>query len=271
MGVTAIYERSKYSELKSITMKKSAFLLAIICLLSIASFAQPKMIAHRGSWKNTEVPQNSLASLQHAIKQKAWGSEFDVHLTKDNILVVNHDNDFYGLDIATSTYEELLAIKHPNGEPIPTAEEYILEGLKQKKTKLIYELKTNRLSTERTLKAAELSVQLVHKLKAKKQVEYIAFHYDACLKIRELDKKAKIHYLNGDKSPSDLKQANLNGLDYHYNVYKKNPTWISDARSLKLKTNVWTVNSEEDMRYFIDHKIDYITTDEPELLNSLLK
>ncbi len=252
-------------------MKATLVIFTLLTVMHMGATAQTEMIAHRGSWKNTEVPQNSIASLNKAVEQKAWGTEFDVHLTKDDILVVTHDQDFYGIDIATSTYEELLAKKHSNGESIPTAEEYLKEGLKQKKTKLIYELKTNKLGTERTLKAAELSVALVKKLKAGKQVEYIAFSYDACLILKELDKKAKVHYLNGDKSPQEIKAAGLSGLDYHLSVYKKHPEWIGEAKKLGLKTNVWTVNREDDMHHFIEQKIDYITTDEPELLNSILK
>ncbi|MFD1771869.1 glycerophosphodiester phosphodiesterase family protein [Sphingobacterium suaedae] len=252
-------------------MRKTVVVLTLLSAIHFASFAQTQMIAHRGAWKNTQAPQNSLASLDKAVEQEAWGSEFDVHLTKDDVLVVNHDHDFYGLDIATSTYEELLTKKHPNGEQIPTAEAYLKEGLKQQGTKLIYELKTNKLGTERTLKSAEMAVALVQKLKAGKQVEYIAFSYEACLKLHELDKKAKVHYLNGDKSPEEIKKAGLSGLDYHLSVYKKNPSWIAEAKKLKLKTNVWTVNREDDMRYFMEQRIDYITTDEPELLNTLLK
>ncbi|PRD46441.1 glycerophosphodiester phosphodiesterase family protein [Sphingobacterium haloxyli] len=252
-------------------MKPTLVILTLLTVIHVGAMAQTEMIAHRGSWKNTKVPQNSLASLSKAIEQGAWGAEFDVHLTKDDVLVVTHDQDFYGIDIATSTYQELLAKKHPNGESIPTAEEYLKKGLTQKKTKLIYELKTNKLGTERTLKAAELTVALVKKLKAGKQVEYIAFSYDACLKFKELDKKAKVHYLNGDKSPQEIKEAGLSGLDYHLSVYKKHPEWLGEAKKLQLKTNVWTVNREDDMHYFIDQKIDYITTDEPELLNRILK
>ena len=252
-------------------MRKTVVVLTLLSAIHFASFAQTQMIAHRGAWKNTQAPQNSLASLDKAVEQEAWGSEFDVHLTKDDVLVVNHDHDFYGLDIATSTYEELLTKKHPNGEQIPTAEAYLKEGLKQQGTKLIYELKTNKLGTERTLKSAEMAVALVQKPKAGKQVEYIAFSYEACLKLHELDKKAKVHYLNGDKSPEEIKKAGLSGLDYHLSVYKKNPSWIAEAKKLKLKTNVWTVNREDDMRYFMEQRIDYITTDEPELLNTLLK
>src|SRR5699024_6460919 len=191
-------------------------------------------------------------------------------LTKDDVLVVNHDQDFYGIDIATSTYEELLSKKHPNGESIPTVEEYLKEGKKHKKLKLIFELKTNRLGVDRTLESVAKSVELVKKMKVKKQVEFIDFSYDACLEFKRLDKKAKVHYLNGDKSPAEIKEAGLSGIDYNLNVFKNNPSWIEESKELKLKTNVWTVNKQEDMEYFIERKVDFITTDEPELLKKLL-
>ena len=251
-------------------MKKPILFVIMTLILQIGLQAQTKIIAHRGAWKNTKVPQNSIASLKAAIDQKAWGSEFDVHLTKDDILVVNHDHDFQGLHIEELTYKELLAKKHPNGENIATVEEYIKAGLNQKSTKLIYELKTSRISKERTLKAVALALDIVKKLKAEKITEYIAFDWDACLEFRKLDKKAKVHYLNGDKTPAEVKAAGLTGVDYHFNVFKKNPTWIKELKALKLKVNVWTVNSSEDQDFFINEKVDFITTDEPELLKTKL-
>lgn len=251
-------------------MKKALVFVCLFTVFQAALFAQPGVISHRGSWKNTQHPQNSIAALQAAIDQKAWGSEFDVHLTKDDILVVNHDHDFYGLEIEDLTYEELLAKKHPNGESIATAREYLEAGLKQKNTKLIFELKTSRISKERTMEAVALSLKLVKELKAQKQVEFIAFDWDACLKFRELDKKTKIHYLNGDKTPAEVAAAKLTGIDYHINIFKKKPGLIKEFKDLGLKTNSWTVNQEEDMALLIENRIDYITTDEPELLNRLL-
>lgn len=246
-------------------------MILLLCLTLSAAAQSPKIIAHRGAWKNTNAPQNSIAALKHAIEQKVWGSEFDVHLTKDDILVVNHDQDFYGIDIATSTYQELLAKTHPNGEKIPTAEEYLREGLKQKKTKMVFEIKTNKLGVERTLKATEMCYQLTKQMKAQKEVVFIAFSYPACLKLRELDPKVKIQYLNGDKTPEQLKQDKIYELDYNAKGFKKYPEYIGQAKKLGIKTNVWTVNKEEDMQYFIQQGVDFITTDEPELLKQVLK
>ncbi|HWK56792.1 MAG TPA: glycerophosphodiester phosphodiesterase family protein [Parapedobacter sp.] len=230
-----------------------------------------QVIAHRGAWKVDSLPQNSIASLHRAIELKCAGTEFDVHLTKDDILVVNHDNDFYGIDIGTATYDELLAKKHPNGEAIPTAEAYLREGMKQKKTKLIFELKTSKLGKERTLHSADLSVELVKRLGAESMVEYIAFDYDACKRIVELDPDAKVYYLNGDITPAQAKQDGFTGLDYHFNVFAKNPTWIRESHDLGLAVNVWTVNTEEGMRTLLNQQVEFITTDEPALLFEVIK
>lgn len=253
-------------------MKQTGILFILLTMMMPSAFSQhTQAITHRGAWKNTDSPENSIASLRHAAQQKAWGSEFDVHLTKDNVLVVNHDGDFYGIDIATSTYAELLAKKHPNGESIPTAEEYLKEGKKHPELKLIYELKTSSLGVDRTLESARKGMALVKELGVFDQAEFIAFSYEACLELKKLDKTAKVHYLNGDKSPKEIKKAGLTGIDYNQQVFRDNPTWIKESKKARIVTNVWTVNDEESMRYFIDQGVDYITTDEPEWLLRVLK
>ncbi len=241
-------------------------IIVVVHMNSFGQFAQNQVIAHRGAWKVDNLPQNSIASLKRGIELGCFGVEFDVHLTKDGVLVVNHDRDFYGIDIATSTYKELLAEKFPNGESIPTAKNFIKEGLKQKETKLIFELKTSSLGKEHTLKAVDKAVKLVHKLRAQSMIEYILFDYDAAKRILELDPNAKVSYLNGDLSPAQAKEDGFYGIDYNLSVYQKNPTWIKEAKELGLVVNVWTVNTEAGMREFLDQQVTYITTDEPALL-----
>lgn len=255
-------------------MKMNPFKSLTLIIITVMSMnyaqGQSKVIAHRGAWKTQGLPQNSIASLDRAIELGCFGSEFDVHLTKDNILVINHDRDYYGMDIETSMYKDLLAIKHPNGESIPTLEEYLKEGKKQNKTRLVLELKTSIISKERTLKATEMCVSMVKKLKMNDLVDYIFFDYDAGKLVHELNPKADVAYLNGDIAPEQAKKDGYTGIDYNLNVYKKNPTWIKDAHAAGLTVNVWTVNTEEDMLNFIDQNVEFITTDEPEKLLNLL-
>lgn len=248
-------------------------LLSMAFLLSCQEnpqFNENKVVAHRGAWKQSNNPQNSISSLKEAIRLGCEGSEFDVWMTQDGVLVANHDPNFLGIPIETSTYEELLQKKLPNGENIPTVEEYLKEGLKQNTTKLVFEIKTSGVSKERSLELAGKSVQLVKELQAEKWVDYIAFDYDICLKVMELDPSANVAYLNGDKTPEALKEAGFFGLDYNINVMRKNPQWIKEAHDLGLTVNVWTVNKEEDMKWLLEEDVAFISTDEPELLFEII-
>lgn len=250
-------------------MKKIIGLIYLLSITSIA-LAQTKVVAHRGAWKNTNVPQNSIAALKHAIDQKVWGTEFDVVLTSDNVLVVNHDNDYQGTDIATNDYLTLSKKNLANGEKLPTAEEYMIEGLKQQHTKMVFEIKPSVLGKERSVEAADIAYKLVDSLNGLNQTVFISFSYDACLHIKKLNKDIRVQYLGSDKSPIDLYDDGLSEMDFNYNVFKNNPSYIAEAKNRNMKINVWTVNTEVDMRYFIEQKVDYITTDEPELLTQIL-
>ena len=256
-------------------MKNIILLLAMVLVTSL-SFAQSsfhvnKVIAHRGAWKAQGHPQNSLASLREAIRLQCEGSEFDVWMTADEVLVVNHDHDFQGIDIETSTYEQLLTKKLPNGEKISTLEEYLTEGMKQTGTKLILEFKPSRISVVRSERVGELSVKTVQKLGAEKWVDYITFSYEGGKKAIATDPKANVAYLNGDKSPAELKEAGFFGFDYNIRVLKNKPEWIKEAHALGLTTNAWTVNLLEDMAWLLEQKVNFITTDEPELLFIVIK
>lgn len=257
-------------------MKKTLFFF-LTCMIATGAlekvlaqdgqdFIKNKVIAHRGAFKNAGHPENSLASLNEAVKLGCEGSEFDVWMTADSVLVVNHDADFMGIHIEDATYPELLRKKHANGESIATAEAYILEGIKQHRTKLIFEIKPSKKSKEHGLKLAEKAVALVHQLNARDWIDYISFDYDICKKVMALDPEANVAYLNGDLSPAELKKDGFFGLDYSLKVMKKHPEWIKQAKEAGLTVNVWTVNKKEDMEWLLREGADFITTNEPELL-----
>lgn len=256
-------------------MRNILFLiLSMVFILSSCSaqstFQVNKVIAHRGAWKAQGLPQNSIASLREAIRLGCEGSEFDVWMTADEVLVVNHDHDLQGLDIEISTYEELLVKTLPNGEKIPTLKEYLSEGMKQQGTKLILEFKPSRISVERSEKVGEMAVKTVQELRAEKWVDYITFSYEGGKKAIATDPKANVAYLSGDKSPAELKADGFFGFDYNIRVLRQKPEWIAEAQNLGLTVNAWTVNSEEDMKWLLEMTADFITTDEPELLFTLI-
>lgn len=255
---------------------KKVFLAIAVGLLSLTTFEgmsqnKNKVIAHRGAWKNTGATENSIGALEHAIKLGCYGSEFDVHMSADSVLFVLHDHSIKGTHIEKTNSQELSQIKLENGESLPTLEAYLKAGSKQKKTRLILEIKPSSVNKERSLALAAKCVELVKKMKVEKITDYISFDFDVCLKVKQLAPKAHVEYLKGDKTPDEIAAAGLDGIDYHFNVLKKNEDYIPAMRQKKLTTNVWTVNDEASLKYFLEKDVDFITTNEPELLLSLSK
>jgi len=244
-----------------------AISLTGIAAKSKITFADNQVVAHRGAWKKQNLPENSIASLKHAIELKCTGSEFDVRMTADGYLIINHDPEYNKLPIEKTTYKELLAFKLSNGEKLPTLQEFIETGIrKNTSTRLVCEIKPSEISKERGRMVAEKVVKMVHKLKAEPFLVYISFDYDILKKIIELDPKASTQYLAGDKSPEQLKADGISGADYYFSVFQSLPEWIGIAKKNNISLNAWTVNEQVEMDWLLANGFDYITTNEPELL-----
>lgn len=225
-----------------------------------------KIIAHRGAWKEFNLPQNSLASLKKAIELKCFGTEFDVHLTKDHIAVVNHDADFFGLNIETTNYNDLLIKELQNGEKLPTLNDFYSAGLNQTETKLILEVKTSEIGgTDRTKLLIDIIVNELPANANPKNLEFILFDFDSALYLKNKLPNFFVHYLEGDKRADEILKSGLNGMDYNYKLLLADKNIIKEFKDLSLKTNSWTVNNLEIAQEFISQEIDCITTDYPQL------
>ncbi|MGQ9621329.1 MAG: glycerophosphodiester phosphodiesterase [Bacteroidales bacterium] len=230
-----------------------------------------KIIAHRGAWKKNRHPQNSLASLRNAIELKVEGSEFDVRITADDSLVINHDSTYNGLVIEKTPYSQLVQFRLSNGEKLPALREYISEGIRENySTKLVCELKSSG-KKERNIYMAERSVEVAREINATEHISWISFDYNIIKRISELEPDAEVFYLKGDMPPASLKSAGIKGAGYNLSVFRKKPEWIDEAKKSGVLLNVWTVNNADEMEWFISRCFDYITTDEPELLIESIK
>ena len=246
-------------------------LISAIALLAciVGMQAQTQVIAHRGFWKTEGSAQNSIAALEKAAEEKLYGSEFDVQVTLDGKLIVNHDAKFQGFVIAETPYKQLKKIRLQNGEKLPNLKKYLKKG-KKLDIQLILEIKSHKSKEVEDKMAADI-VKMVKKMGLEKQVEYIAFSLNVCEQLAKLTPESEIAYLNGDVTPAELKKKGINGIDYHYNVIEKHPEWVKEAHDLGMKVNVWTVNKEDMMKKLIDRKVDYITTDQPLETKKLLE
>jgi glycerophosphoryl diester phosphodiesterase len=229
-------------------------------------FLHNKVIAHRGAWRNMDYSHNSMSSLKHAVELGCEGSELDVWLSSDDVVVLSHDPSIGGKVVEETTAKELSETSLKNGDFVPALEEYINYIKTQNKTKLVIEIK----GTNKGKAIADSVVQLVHRLKAQAWVDYISFGIQYLVRVKELDPAAKVLYLGSDKTLEELKAAGMDGVDFHYSLFQKDKDLVGKAKSMGLLTNAWTVDDEGVMKEMLGFDIDFITTDEPEMLFKLI-
>ena len=230
--------------------------------------------AHRGYWNCEEsgFTENSIASLSSAQANQFWGSEFDVHVTSDSVLVVNHNNDVQGIDIKTNPYSAIKDIVLKNGEKVSTIDEYLAQGEKSDGTVLVFELKAE-LTPELEDYLVDQGVAALkrHGLFDPERVIFISFSLHMCKKIAAEYPQFTNQYLSGDIAPETLyKEYGINGIDYMSPFLWEHPEWIEQAHRCGMSVNTWTPNLEEDWKKLIDLGVDCITTDEPMKLRQLL-
>lgn len=89
----------------------------------------PALLAHRGGMAGIET-ENSRAAFRRALTLGADGLETDVHVTKDNVVMILHDpilestTNFHGR-IEDYEWAQLRAARLRGGEPLLTLEEFL--------------------------------------------------------------------------------------------------------------------------------------------------
>lgn len=232
---------------------------------------QTQIIAHRGAWKEFELPENSIASLQKAIELKCYGSEFDVRRTMDGILVVNHDPVYYGDTIELRNYADLNKNKLSNGENLPTLENYFSTGTRNNPpTLMICEIKEALTGATISQKTTMETLALAEKLGISEKIIYISFGFEVVKTIKRLQPNAIVLYLENNKTINEIVSEKINGINFHFNDFISDPQISTAAKQNNLLIGSWTVNQVEDLNKLIEQGVEYITTNMPAQFSGLV-
>lgn len=256
-------------------MKRLTILLVVAacCFGATAqkmNFHKNGVVAHRGAWKDTKLPQNSLASFRAAAEMGCHGSECDIHLTVDDSLVVTHDTDYHGMVIKDTKYADLMRIPLSNGEKMPTLREYLRCVKQQNRTKLIIDVKKIG-SDEHSIAIGKEAVRIVKEMQAEPWVEYLVAH-EPTLRVMQGLTDRRLAYLGRYRKevpymhPDSVRAMGATAIDYQNLHYYAHPEWLKTFRKRGVHLNAWTINEDEDMDWFLKRKFDYITTDHPQRL-----
>ena len=247
--------------------------ILLLCASAAARGKKCEVVAHRGFWNCEEAgyAKNSIAALRCAQEAGFWGSEFDVNMTSDGVLIVYHDSDVDGKKIEKHPYSEFKDFKIKNGETIPTLDEYLEQGKKYPETMLVFELKPHS-SKEVESRFVELSIAKLkeHGLLSPDRVMFISFSIHMCELIAQQLPKFTVQFLGSSLSPDELAAKGINGVDYNHAVYIIHKNWYKQARKNNMSINAWTVNNRPDIKRMLKLGVDYITTDEPLLVREMI-
>lgn len=225
------------------------------------------IIAHRGA-SGYEF-ENSISAFRKAIELKAGMIETDAQITKDGIIVLNHDNSIKKTTnqtgrISRLTQEELRKMPLKNGEEMPTYQD-LLDLCKDK-------IQVNLEIKARNVEKKVLDITIKNDML--EDVVFSSFSINVLNKIREHDSKARLGYL------IILEGSFIARLNFwmekivDMGIESINPmqTFISsklikEAHKKGIAIYPWTINDAARIRKLIEEKnIDGVFTDYPDIL-----
>ncbi len=227
------------------------------------SAAPTKIVAHRGYWTAPGSAQNSIRSLVKADSVGADATEFDVYMTSDDVLVLNHDGLINGHWVTSTPSSIICEQTLENGEKLPTLRQF-LDVAKDLKIDLVLEIKGHS-TPERERQVAKACVDMINEYGLSDRTQYISFSTVVC---EELPKHTDrpVSHLWGEKStPEEIKGYNADGCDYSYPYWEANPDVFKKCKEMGLITNIWTVDDETRMVNAFKDGYDYLTTNYPEM------
>ena len=244
----------------------------LFILLVFNMKAQNTFIAHRGA--SFIAPENTVASAKLAWELGADAVECDIHLSKDNRIMVIHDKDikrtcrakknFTIADSPSTLLRDLDAgsWKDPEfkGEKIPFLSE-IVETVPEGKM-LVVEIKCG-------IEVVPPLIRFMEKCKKTEQIVFICFDWEIIVELKKIFPANKCYWLSGSKNglSKKIKEAaenDLDGVNLHYSVIDKEIVKV--AKENNLEVLAWTVDNPAEAIRLTEIGVTKITTNRPKWL-----
>ncbi len=251
-------------------------------------------MAHRGDSANT--PENTMIALKNAVEIGVDVLESDVHLTKDDEIVLFHDEDLKRTTgkegtIRSHTLKELKEIDlganftPDNGDTFPFRDKghkiVTLQEAFERFPEMIF-----NLDIKDTVPSAPMELaRLISHMKRIDSVMVGSFHNNQLERFRELmpsvhtsahPGEVRNFVLNTKIGVPRIKAENILYRAFQVSI-KSGPLkvvtkkFVRKAHELDLAVHVWTINDETTMIQLLDLGVDGIFTDQPALLREVLE
>ncbi len=236
-----------------------------------------KVFAHRGF--SGRYPENTMLAFEKAVEAGADGIELDVHLSADGEVVIIHDElvdrttDGTGL-VGSKTLAQLKALdasaafKGVYGKvEIPTLDEY-LAFIRGTDLETNIELKTG-VDTYPGIEKKVL--ELIDKYDLREKIIISSFNHYSVLRMKALAPDMRYGFLEESwviGMPEYAKKYGMDGVHPLFNVVDRD--YMDMCHGLGLAVNVWTVNTEEDIRHMLELGVDISIGNFPDLARKIV-
>ena len=216
-----------------------------------------KGVAHRGLW-NEKVSENSMEAFSLAIKNNV-ALELDVHLTKDNDLVVIHDEKLERLTGKEGIVEHLTTkelqenYKLLDGQTIPRFEDVL--KLVNEQVPMLVELKVYEKNYKPL--AAKVDEVLSKYVKDKKNFVLISFDPRSLWPFKHKGFIRLLLVAKSDEYTFTWFKRTVEGLDVEQVLFEEKRV---QRYGKKHFMNCWTIRSEKELEYVLPYA-DTITFD----------
>ncbi len=248
---------------------KALILFTLLLLITMSSIAQLKYIGHRGA--SYYAPENSLAAIRLAWELNCDGAECDIRLTKDNQIVLWHDDNTARLtneklDIAKTDYSELkkLTIKLSttnspwfSEERMPLLQE-VLETVPKDRL-LVIEIKCGKEVLPELQK-------VIGQYWKSGNIAFISFNFETISLAKSIFPELPCYYLSSAKEDvlkkfPDVIKNKLDGVDLYYKIIDQQV--VDEIRKANLGIWCWTVDAVDEALRMKNLGVETITTNRP--------
>jgi glycerophosphoryl diester phosphodiesterase len=240
------------------------------------------LYAHRGA--AAEQPENTIPSFERALEVGADALEFDVHATRDGVLVVSHDPDGarmagVGRKFRDATWDDVRGWDAGHGFVVSRERPFVGKGIRIPTFEQMLEhFPGVRFNVDLKAPCADAAVELLRRHKAEERVCLASFQAATLRRVRALGYAGMTSLARNEviqllALPAMMQVGPLapRGKAAQLPTSFLRPFVVARCRALGLHLDYWTINDEATCRRALELRVDGIMTDDPKKLAPIVK
>ncbi|MCI1290617.1 MAG: glycerophosphodiester phosphodiesterase [Lactobacillus sp.] len=247
---------------------KKICLFLTCCLVYLLNSAF-LVVGHRGD--PTRFPEETIQSDNSAFASGADYVELDVHLSRDNVLVVSHDRDLERVTnsstiVSQNDFATLHQLTQKNGEHILSLDELFDYYQNKPQAKFVIETKKTKHNNPKNME--DLLAACIKRHNMQKRVMIHSFSAPSLKKMSELLPEVPRIFIVGSFKRINFEVLSyVNAVNVSSDLIKKDPQLVSNLHSLGKKVFVWAEMDESPKlwNWLINNNVDGVVTNYPAL------